>query len=101
LQKPEKLYLNNTNLLFALAEHQVDLGNLRETFFLSQLNVIGKIQMPKQGDFILNSTFTFEVGGKGKSQKQIAGIMNAWVVKDDLKFPVGNELPLWMFGLLY
>jgi predicted AAA+ superfamily ATPase len=101
LQKPEKLYLNNTNLLFALAEHQVDLGNLRETFFLSQLNVIGKVQMPKQGDFILNSTFTFEVGGKGKSQKQIAEIKNAWVVKDDLKFPIGNELPLWMFGLLY
>jgi predicted AAA+ superfamily ATPase len=101
LQKPEKLYLNNTNLLFALAEHQVDVGNLRETFFLSQLNVIGKVQMPKQGDFILNSTLTFEVGGKGKSQKQIVEIKNAWVVKDDLKFPIGNELPIWMFGLLY
>ena len=101
LQKPEKLYLNNTNLLFALAEQQVDLGNLRETFFLSQLNVIGKTQMPKQGDFILNNKFTFEVGGKTKSMKQIAGIKNARVVKDDLKFPIGNELPLWMFGLLY
>lgn len=101
LQKPEKLYLNNTNILFALAEEQVDIGNLRETFFLSQLNVIGKVQMPKQGDFIFNNKYTFEVGGKSKSKKQITGIMNAWVVKDDLKFPIGNELPLWMFGLLY
>jgi predicted AAA+ superfamily ATPase len=101
LQKPEKIYLNNTNLLFALAEKQVETGNLRETFFLSQLSVISKIQMPKQGDFLVDSTYTFEIGGKGKSGKQIEGIKNAWVVKDDLEFPVGNELPLWMFGFLY
>lgn len=101
LQKPEKIYLNNTNLLYALAEQQVDKGNLRETFFLSQLNAVSKIAMPKQGDFFVDNKYTFEVGGKDKSIKQIAGIKNAWVVKDDLEFPVGNELPLWMFGLLY
>lgn len=101
LQKPEKIYLNNTNLLFALAEKQVETGNLRETFFLSQLSVVSKIQMPKQGDFLVDSQFTFEIGGKGKSGKQIDGIKNAWVIKDDLEFPVGNELPLWMFGFLY
>lgn len=101
LQKPEKIYLNNTNLLFALAEQQVETGNLRETFFLSQLSVVSKIQMPKKGDFLVDSTYTFEIGGKGKSGKQIDGIKNAWVVKDDLEFPVGNELPLWMFGFLY
>ena len=101
LQKPEKIYLNNTNLLYALAEQQVDKGNLRETFFLSQLNVVSKIAMPKQGDFFIDNKYTFEVGGKDKSQKQIAGIKNGWVVKDDLEFPVGNELPLWMFGCLY
>lgn len=101
LQKPEKIYLNNTNILFALAEQQVDKGNLRETFFLSQLNAVSKIAMPKQGDFFVDNKFTFEVGGRDKSLKQIAGIKNAWVVKDDLEFPVGNELPLWMFGCLY
>ena len=101
LQKPEKIYLNNTNLLYALAEQQVDKGNLRETFFLSQLNAVSKIAMPKQGDFFVDNKYTFEVGGKDKSIKQIAGIKNAWVVKDDLEFPIGNELPLWMFGLLY
>jgi predicted AAA+ superfamily ATPase len=101
LQKPEKIYLNNTNLLYALAEQQVDKGNLRETFFLSQLNAVSKITMPKQGDFFVDNKFTFEVGGKDKSKKQIEGLKNAWVVKDDLEFPVGNDLPLWMFGLLY
>lgn len=101
LQKPEKIYLNNTNLLYALAEKQVDKGNLRETFFLSQLNAVHKMAMPKQGDFFVDNKYTFEVGGKDKSKKQIAGIKNAWVVKDDLEFPVGNNLPLWMFGCLY
>ncbi len=101
LQKPEKIYLNNTNLLFALAEQQVDMGNLRETFFLSQLSTVSKIHMPKQGDFLVDNKFTFEVGGKSKSKKQIARIKNSWVVKDDLEFPMGNDLPLWMFGFLY
>jgi len=101
LQKPEKIYLNNTNLLYALAEKQVDKGNLRETFFLSQLNAVHKMAMPKMGDFIVDNKYTFEVGGKDKSKKQIADIKNAWVVKDDLEFPVGNDLPLWMFGCLY
>lgn len=101
LQKPEKIYLNNTNLLFALAEQQVDVGNLRETFFLSQLNVLNKISMPKKGDFFVNNKYTFEVGGKDKSSKQITGIKSAWVVKDNLEYPIGNELPLWIFGLLY
>ena len=101
LQKPEKIYLNNTNLLYALAEQQVDKGNLRETFFLSQLNAVSKIAMPKQGDFFVDNKYTFEVGGKDKSIKQIVGIKNAWVVKDDLEFPIGNDLPLWMFGCLY
>jgi hypothetical protein len=57
--------------------------------------------MPKQGDFLVDNKYTFEVGGKDKSRKQIAGIKNAWVVKGDLEYAVGNELPLWMFGLLY
>lgn len=101
LQKPEKIYLHNTNILFALAENQVEKGNVRETFFLSQLLPLHKVQMPRHGDFLINNRYTFEVGGKDKSLKQVAGIKNAWIVKDDLEFPVGLELPLWMFGFLY
>lgn len=57
--------------------------------------------MPKTGDFLVDSQFTFEVGGKGKSAKQMEDLKNAWVIKDDLEFPVGNELPFWVFGFLY
>jgi hypothetical protein len=57
--------------------------------------------MPKQGDFFVDNKYTFEVGGKNKSKKQILGIENARVVNDDLEFPVGGQLPLWMFGFLY
>ncbi len=101
LQKPEKIYLQNTNQLFALAEDQVEKGNLRETFFLSQVSVAHRVSLPKEGDFILDDQYTFELGGKGKSGKQISGKKNAFVVKDDLELPVGHALPLWMFGMMY
>lgn len=101
LQKPEKIYLNNTNLLYALAGRQVETGNLRETFFYSQVSATHKIHMPKKGDFLVNNKFTFEVGGKEKSAKQLTGVKNAWVVNDDLEYPTGKHLPLWMFGCLY
>lgn len=101
LQKPEKIFLNNTTLLAALAEEQSNIGTVRETFFLSQLTPFYKVQIPKQGDFLVKGKYTFEVGGKGKSQKQLSGLENAWIVKDDMELPMLNTLPLWVFGLLY
>jgi uncharacterized protein len=101
LQKPEKIYLNNTNLLFALAENKVEKGNLRETFFHSQVSAVHTIELPRKGDFLVDNEFTFEVGGKEKSEKQIAGIKNARVVKDEKDYAAGNSIPLWMFGCLY
>lgn len=101
LQKPEKIFLNNTTLLYALAEQKPVTGTVRETFFLSQLQPFHKVHLSKQGDFEVNGTYTFEVGGKGKGQKQISALENAWVVKDDIEFPMLNTIPLWMFGLLY
>ena len=101
LQKPEKIYLNNTTLLSALAEEQANIGSIRETFFLSQMQTLYKVQFPQQGDFIVLGKYTFEVGGKGKKSKQIEAVSNAWVVKDDVEYPMINVLPLWMFGMLY
>ena len=57
--------------------------------------------MPKKGDFIVNNKYTFEIGGKGKDHKQIQGVKNAWLVKDDIETPAAGTIPLWMFGLLY
>ncbi len=101
LQKPEKIFLNNTNLQFALAEGNVEVGSVRETFFLSQLYPFYKVNMPKQGDFIINNKYTFEIGGKENDSKQIRGIKNSWLVKDYIENPVAGILPLWMFGLGY
>lgn len=101
LQKPEKIVLNNTTLLNALAEEKSLVGTVRETFFVSQLQTFHKVQLSKQADFIVDGKYTFEVGGKSKGQKQIAGIENAWIVKDDIELPMLNTIPLWMIGLLY
>jgi predicted AAA+ superfamily ATPase len=101
LNKPEKLYLQNTNLIYALAEESSNMGAIRETFVLNQLSVAHKISYPASGDFLLDGKYTFEVGGKGKPSHQIKGINNAYLVKDDIEFGSKGVIPLWMFGLLY
>ncbi len=101
LQKPEKIYLNNPNQIFALAEETPSAGTIREVFFINQLQVLHNVRYPKKGDFFIDGKYTFEIGGKSKSDYHIADIENSWVVKDDLEYPAGHALPLWYFGLLY
>jgi predicted AAA+ superfamily ATPase len=101
LQKPEKIVLNNTTLLNALSEEKPLIGTVRETFFVSQLLTFHKVKLSKQADFLVNDKYTFEIGGKNKGQKQIEGIENAWIVKDDIELPMLNTIPLWLIGLLY
>jgi predicted AAA+ superfamily ATPase len=101
LNKPDKLYLNNTNLAYALGVQQPDIGNLRETFFLNQLSVKHVVSYPEKGDFRVNDKYLFEVGGKSKTQKQIKGEENAFIVADDIEYAFGNKIPLWLFGFLY
>ena len=100
LQKPEKLYLDNTNLSYALSLDEPDIGNIRETFFASQVSQGHQLHYPKKGDFLVNGKYLFEVGGKGKTHQQIAHEDHAYLVVDDQDFPV-NRLPLWIFGFLY
>ncbi|MEZ5032404.1 MAG: ATP-binding protein [Saprospiraceae bacterium] len=101
LQKPEKIYLQNTTLLNALASSNVNAGTIRETFFLDQLTVHHLVNIPKHGDFIVDETYTFEIGGKRKNKTQIKDIPQSYIVRDDQDIPIGNSLPLWYFGLLY
>ncbi len=100
-QKPEKIFLNNSNLLYAIAETSPSIGTVQETFFLNQVSVLHRVNQPKNTDFEVNGKFLFEIGGAGKSSKQIKGSSNAFVVKDSLEYPAGNALPLWIFGFLY
>ncbi len=101
LNKPEKIYLNNPNIAYLLADSNANTGNIRETFFMNQLQHIHNVEYPVKGDFLVDETYTFEVGGKNKTTQQIAGIENAYVVADNIEIPVGNKIPLWMFGFLY
>lgn len=101
LQKPEMIYLNNTNYMFAFALESPMKGSIRETFFYNQLVVKHKVRYPKTADFAIDDNYIFEIGGKTKSRKQIKGMNKAYIVKDDLEYPVGNALPLWLFGFLY
>lgn len=101
LTKPEKLYLNNTNLMFALAKENTNIGNLRETFFVNQFKHLAKIHLADQADFLINEKYTFEVGGKGKTQTQIKNTTNAFIAKDNIEIGFGNVIPVWLFGFMY
>ena len=102
LQKPDKLFLENTNLMYVLSGDVPDKGSMREVFFMNQLKNGGyNLSLPAEGDFIVNDQYTFEIGGKDKTQKQIAKVKNSFVVADDIEIGVINKIPLWMFGLLY
>ncbi|MEA3494915.1 MAG: AAA family ATPase [Bacteroidota bacterium] len=101
LNKPDKIFLGNTNIAYAFSDSKDNTGNIRETFFLNQLSAKHKVTYPKQGDFLVDNKYLFEVGGKNKSQKQIAGIKNAYIAADDIEYGYGNRIPLWLFGFLY
>ena len=101
LTKPEKLYLGNSNLLYALGEENVSVGTVRETFFSNQLKVIAQVNLAEKGDFMIDEKWTFEVGGKNKTTNQIKDLPNAFLVKDDIEVGLKNTIPLWLFGLLY
>ena len=102
LQKPEKIFLENTNLLHAFAPTELDIGMIRETFVINQLKAVHKVQYPgKFGDVFVDGKYLFQIGGKSKSNKQIAGQENAFIIADDWDFKVGNKVPIWLFGLLY
>ena len=97
---PKKVYLNNPNLMFALSGN-VSEGTMRETFFANQVGTVADLIMPKQGDFLADETYLFEVGGSRKTFDQIADILNGYLAIDDIEVGNGNRIPLWMFGLLY
>ncbi len=101
LQKPEKIYLENTNLMYALNPKQVNLGSIRETFWMNQLSQLHTVTLPQNGDFLIDNQYTFEIGGKNKSSKQIQGVNDAYVVKDDIEIGSAGVIPLWLFGFLY
>lgn len=111
LQKPEKIYLENTNLAYALAPSNTILGSLRETFFLNQIKASREenqfsleVAYPENGDFLVDTQsrqLLFEVGGKNKSKKQLGSHPDSYVAADDIEIGFDRKVPLWLFGFLY
>jgi len=101
LNKPEKIYLQNTNLMHSLAPENTEIGHVRETFFLSQVAPMLKVNASKKADFLIENKYTIEIGGKNKQQNQISELKNAFITKDNIEVGNDNIIPLWLFGFLY
>jgi len=100
LSKPEKLYLNNTNIFYTfIGESKI--GTIRETFFVSQLKHLHTIEVSDKGDFIIDGNYIFEVGGENKSFNQIKDVNNSYLVIDTDSTENSHKIPLWLFGFLY
>ena len=101
LNKPEKIYLDNTNLLYALTTSNINDGNKRETFFANQVAMNHTLTIPPKGDFLVDNIYTFEIGEKNKNYDQIKDIPDSYVVFDNAETGFGNKIPLWLFGMMY
>ncbi len=100
-QKPQKIFLNNTNIINAITGEQAETGTLRETFFCNQLNHKHKVSYPEKADFLIDNKFLFEIGGKNKTTKQIHDADNSYIALDNIEYGFANKIPLWLFGFLY
>jgi hypothetical protein len=109
--KPSKIYLANTNISYAFCSN-IEIGTIRESFFVNQLEnyfalhrnrsfLDDQLLASKQGDFIVDGKYLFEIGGKNKSFSQIKDLPNYFVAADDIEAGFGNKIPIWLFGFLY
>ncbi len=100
LSRPEKIFLHNTNLMYALGTN-TEIGTVRETFFLNQLSEVVPVHYPAKGDFLVDNKYLFEVGGANKTFEQIKDIANSFLAIDNTETGYKNRIPLWIFGFLY
>ena len=101
LQKPDKIFLENTNLMYLYQGKNVDEGNVRETFLINQLSYNQTVEISEVSDFFVNDKYTIECGGKSKTGEQIKTLKNAFVAADGIETGNGSKIPLWLFGFLY
>ena len=101
MQKPDKIYLENTNIADVLSLAAPNTGTLREAFFVNQLMYKHSVEYSSKGDFRIDGKYTVEIGGKSKGGKQIANVENGFIAADDVEYAYGNKIPLYAFGFLY
>lgn len=100
LSRPDKILMDNPNLMYALGSKQ-DIGTIRESFFFNQMRHVQDVHYPHKGDFLVDHKYLFEVGGKSKTFEQIKDEPNSFFAVDGVETGSRNRIPLWMFGLLY
>ena len=101
LEKPDKIYLENTSLMYSLEPSETDIGNVRETFACNQLSMKHEVLFSEQSDFFVDGKYTFEVGGKNKKRKQIADIDDSYILADNIEYGTKRRIPLWLLGFMY
>ncbi len=102
MQKPDKIFIENPNMLYALASNSIKIGTARETFAVNQLSYQHQVEFgKKQGDLHVDGIYTFEIGGENKDFSQVANIPNSYILADDIDSAIGHKIPLWAFGFLY
>lgn len=101
LQKPNKIFFENTNFIYFMARENANIGNVRETFFLNQVGYHNNVHSNENGDFLVNQKYVFEVGGQHKSYKQIKDIDNSFLALDNIEAGFDTKIPIWLFGFLY
>lgn len=102
MQKPDKILMDNSNMLYALASQEPNIGTIRECFAANQLSFEHLVEYGKHhGDFKIDGKYTFEVGGEDKDYGQIADIPDSYILADNMEYPYGHKLPLWVIGFLY
>ena len=101
LQKPDKIYIENPNMMEVLSLDGTNNGTMRESFLVGQLKYSHRVEYARQGDLLVDGKYTIEIGGKSKDGKQISHIADAFIAADDIEYAFGNKIPLWAFGLLY
>ena len=102
LQKPDKIYIDNPNMLYAWSTTPVKIGTIREIFAVNQLASTHNVEFGKRnGDFRVDGKYTFEIGGEDKNFSQIANIPNSYILSDNMETAIGHKLPIWAIGFLY
>lgn len=101
LQKPDKILLENTNLMYLLAQNLTNIGNVREAFVVNQLKNNYKVSFSEESDYLVQDKYTIEVGGKNKTSRQIKNLDQAFIASDNIEFGFANKIPLWLFGFVY
>lgn len=101
LEKPDKIFLENTNLMYMFDDVQTDVGNVRETFAFNQLSHSHEVLFSEQSDFFVDKKYTFEVGGKNKKRRQIKDVSDSYILADNIEYGTERRIPIWLLGFLY